>query len=322
MTVPQGTHKAPVADDSRATPLRVGLLSPWNQACGLATYAQFFVPHLTSHVVAVFAETDCAIVGRDEPFVKRCWKRVASTTDGADDYTKLEVEIERARLNVLYINCHSNFFVQPTFSLFLKRVQSRGVKIVAHIHQLFTKRDEHQALLSTVDLVITHSAENRLEAIANGARPQSVVVVPHGVEVREDLSGESRESLRVKLGLERQGPLITSFGFIQPHKGMEAVIEAVAHLQARRIPARGLIVGESRSDQKTSAQYLKALKDFVQGNQLDDCVSFVSTFVSDRGPRRGGGRRAARALPRARARGDRRRGCGDDISSAEHDGVR
>ncbi len=281
MTVSDGTNMAVTTSDTRDVPLRVGLLSPWNQACGLATYAKFLVPHLTSHVVAVFAETDCEVTGSDEPIVRRCWKRV-TTGEGADDYSRLEVEIEKSNLDILYINCHTNFFVQPTFSLFVRRVQSRGVKVVVHVHQLFTTREEHRALLSIADRVLVHSPENRLEAIANGARPERVAVVAHGVEIRNDLSAESRESLRVKLGLTRQGPLITSFGFIQPHKGMEAVIEAVAHLQSKGIPARGLIVGQSRTDQKSSAHYLKALKDFVQAHKLEDCMSFVSEYVSDR----------------------------------------
>jgi glycosyltransferase involved in cell wall biosynthesis/Tfp pilus assembly protein PilF len=163
----------------------------------------------------------------------------------------------------------------------LRRVRSEGIKVVVHVHQLFTKRAEHLDLLPIADRVIVHSRENRLEAIANGARPEAVQVVPHGVELRDDLAGASRDALRTKLGIDRTGPIITSFGFIQPHKGMEAVIEAVAHLRTQGIPARGIIVGEARTDQKSSAMYLKGLQDFVQANKLEDCVSFVSRYVTD-----------------------------------------
>jgi glycosyltransferase involved in cell wall biosynthesis/tetratricopeptide (TPR) repeat protein len=259
----------------------VGLLTPWNQACGLATYAKFFVPHLTSHVVAIFAEDTCEVVGSDEPIVTRCWHRT-STGAQPNDYSILEREIVRAQLDVLHINCHTTFFEQPLFSLLLGRLKSLGVKIVVHLHQLFTKRSEHEALLPLADRVIVHSRENRLEAIANGARPEAVKVVTHGIEIREDLAGESRQALRGKLGIDLHGPIITSFGFIQRHKGMEAVIEAVAHLQTQGIPARGIIVGEARTDQKSSAMYLKGLQDFVRAHNLEDCVSFVSRYVTDR----------------------------------------
>lgn len=280
MTVSHEPHQQPHARDASGAPLRVGLLTPWNQACGLATYAKFFVPHLSSHVVAVFAEDNCEIVGHDEPFVKRCWHRVSAGSE-SPDYSILEREIAKAHLDILHINCHTAFFEQPIFSLMLGRVRALGVKVVVHLHQLFTKRPEHEALLTVADRVIVHSNENRLEAIANGARPEAVKVVTHGVEIRDDLAAESRQSLRAKLGIDRQGPIISSFGFIQPHKGMEAVIEAVAHLQAQGIPAQGIIVGQARTDQKSSAMYLKGLKDFVQAHQLDDCVTFVSRYVTD-----------------------------------------
>ena len=281
MTVPQGSYQPPHVRDANSAPLRVGMLTPWNQACGLATYAKFFVPHLTTHVVAIFAENNCGVVGRDEPFVTRCWHRVSKGSESCD-YSMLESAIVKAQLDILHINCHTAFFEQPTFSLMLVRLRNLGVKVVVHVHQLFTKRPEHEALLAVADRVIVHSRENRLEAIANGAQPEAVKVVTHGVEIRDDLAGESRDSLRAKLGIDRKGPIITSFGFIQPHKGMEAVIEAVAHLQAQRIPARGIIVGEARTDQKSSALYLKGLQDFVRAHDLEDCVSFVSRYVTDR----------------------------------------
>jgi len=177
----------------------VGFITPWNQACGLATYAKFFIPHLACDVVAVFAEDGCAVVGHDEPFVTRCWSRVAR--DSSNDYAPLDAAIRKARLDVLHINCHSTFFEQPTFSELLSRLRGTGIKIVAHVHQIFTKIPQHQALFAMVDRVIVHSSEVRLEAIANGARPETVVVVPHGVQIREDLAGQSRESLRAKLGI-------------------------------------------------------------------------------------------------------------------------
>lgn len=272
-------QQPPHACDTGVTPLRVGFITPWNQACGLATYAKFFIPHLECDVVAVFAEHGCEIVGHDEPFVTRCWSRV--TRESSNDYARLDAEIRKARIDVLHINCHSTFFEQPSFSDLLSRLRGTGIKIVAHIHQLFTKIPQHEALFAMVDRVLVHSREVRLEAIANGARPETVIVVPHGVQIREDVTGQSRESLRAKLGINHQGHVLTSFGFIQPHKGVEAVIEAVSHLRAQAIPAHGIIIGEARDDQQASATYLKALKDFVHDHKLDASITFVSRYVSD-----------------------------------------
>lgn len=260
--------------------VRVGFITPWNQVCGLATYAKFLVPHLSKNVVAIFAETGCATVGQDESFVTRCWQRVG-TGPAASDYSKLESSISNARIDVLHINCQGRFFVQPAFSEMLKRLQSSGVKVVAHMHQLYTVAAENKALVTVVDRVFVHSPESRLEAVANGARPESVVVVPHGVEIRHDLDKESKSSLRARLKMGQEGPILTSFGFIQPHKGMEAVIHAVAHLRVRGVPARGFIVGEGREDSPQSGTYLKALKDLVEAYKIREFVTFVSSFVPD-----------------------------------------
>jgi glycosyltransferase involved in cell wall biosynthesis/Tfp pilus assembly protein PilF len=264
-----------------ATPApRVGFLTPWNQACGLATYARFLVPHLSENVVAVFAEAGCQTIGQDESFVHRCWQRLGSGPQ-AKDYSKLESSIESSRIDVLHINCQGRFFVQPAFSEMVKRCQSRGVKVVAHLHQVCTLAPENHALVTSVDRVLVHSDETRIEAIANGARPERVFVVPHGVDIRHDLQTQSKSSLRSRLGIPQDGPLVTSFGFIQPHKGMEAVIEAVAHLRVRGVKARGLIIGETRTDSPYSAAYLEDLKGLAHNHNLSDYITFISTFIPD-----------------------------------------
>lgn len=259
---------------------RVGLLSPWNQTCGLATYAKFFVPHLSGHIVAVFAESGCQTNGKDEPFVHRCWQRLGSGPN-AKDYSKLEAAIESARIDVLHLNCQGRFFVQPAFSEMVRRCQAKGIKVVAHLHQVFTLAPENTSLVTLVDRVIVHSEETRMEAIANGARPEHTVVLSHGVDIRPDLENQSKDSLRAKLGIPKDGPLLTSFGFIQPHKGMEAVIEAVSHLRVRGIKARGLIIGETRSDSPFSAAYLQNLQDLARNHKLEDSVTFISNYIPD-----------------------------------------
>jgi glycosyltransferase involved in cell wall biosynthesis/Tfp pilus assembly protein PilF len=282
-----GTEKTTTGDFAREnalrvapTSVRVGLLSPWNQMCGLATYAKFLVPHLSGHIVAVFAEAGCQTNGQDESFVHRCWQRLGSGPN-AKEYSKLEAAIESARIDVLHLNCQGRFFAQPAFSEMLKRCQARGVKVVAHLHQLFTLAPENTSLVMLVDRVIVHSEETRMEAIANGARPEHVVVVPHGVDIRHDLENQSKSSLRARLGLPQSGPLVTSFGFIQPHKGMEAVIEAISHLRVRGIKAHGLIIGETRSDSPFSAAYLQNLQDLARNHKLEECVTFLSSYIPD-----------------------------------------
>jgi glycosyltransferase involved in cell wall biosynthesis/Tfp pilus assembly protein PilF len=261
-------------------PTKIGFLSPWNQVCGLATYGRFLVEQFASHEFVVLAERVIETTQPDEPFVRRCWTR-AGTGVSPGDYSELKAVVLRERIGILHLNCQSRFFVQPAFTRFLKEVRGLGTKVIVQIHNLFTSTEDLRYLVSNADKVLVHSPENRLEAIANGCEPSCVEVVSHGVVIRAPGVQETKRSLRKKLGLCEDSPIIAAFGFVQPHKGMEAVIEAVVHLKQRGIRVRGLIVGETRTDDPHSQAYAQALKDLVRSNGAGDCVDFVSSFVTD-----------------------------------------
>jgi glycosyltransferase involved in cell wall biosynthesis/Flp pilus assembly protein TadD len=268
--------------ESRKRAIRVGFLSPWNQSCGLATYGKFLVDELvrTGLDVIVFAEQGVARTATDEGFVRRCWNR--NQPQGAHDtYRALEEEIARAGISILHLNCQARFFAFPMFAELLGRLRRRGIAVIVHLHNLFTVGQELAALLTNCDRVFVHTPENRLEAIANGAAPDSVAIVPHGVVVRDELDAEEKNDIRATLGVDGDEALLITFGFIQPHKGLESLVEAVSHLQERGIQARGVIIGETRTDDPQSAAYLRSLRDLVNRSGVSHRISFITTFVPE-----------------------------------------
>ncbi len=271
-------HREQAADP--LVPTKVGFVSPWNQRCGLATYGRFLVEQFTARNIVVLAEHVSDATQSDEPFVRRCWTR-AGAGASSGDYSELKETVVREGIGVLHLNCQARFFVQPNFSRFLEDIRASGTKVVAQVHNLFTSSADLRHLLTHVDKVLVHTPENRLEAIANGCHPSCVEVVPHGVVIRTPEAGETKRSLRSTLGLCQDKPIITAFGFVQPHKGMEAVIEAVLHLKQRGIAAQGLIVGQTRTDDPQSLAYAQALESLVHSSGLNDSIRFVTSFVTD-----------------------------------------
>jgi glycosyltransferase involved in cell wall biosynthesis/Tfp pilus assembly protein PilF len=259
---------------------KVGFVSPWNQMCGLATYGRFLVEQFQSRDIVVFAERTPETTQPDEPFVRRCWTRAGSHASSGD-YSELKEAVIREGIGVLHLNCQARFFVQPAFGRFLDEIRARGTKVVVQVHNLFTSSADLRCLVAHADKVLVHTPENRLEAIANGCKPSCVDVVPHGVLVRTPEPGETKRSLRNKLGLCQDKPIITAFGFLQPHKGMEAVIEAVLHLKQKGIAAKGIIVGQTRTDDPHSHAYAQALESLARSNGLSDAIDFVTSFVTD-----------------------------------------
>ncbi len=265
---------------NEATASRVGFLTTWNQRCGLATYAKFLVSQFNESHFVVFSELEQPLTSADESFVIRCWIR-NEDNQPPRDYTQLEEAVQKAGIGVLHINGQAEFFSEPNFSKFLGRIRKQGVKVIVELHCIYSLNSGGHALLSNADRVIVHSPESRIEAIACGAKPQIVDVLPLGVTIREPKANETKASLRAKLGLPQNDKLIVSLGFIQPHKGLDSVIDAVLHLRKRSIPAHGVIVGQTRSDSPRGVDYLRKLQDFAATVGEGKHVTFVTSYVPD-----------------------------------------
>lgn len=254
----------------------VGFLSTWNQECGLATYARYLLNEYEPGSYVVLGEqTERAIVAADEPFVERCWRR------GSTDFSKLEESILKRNVGLLHLNCHYSFFPQPAFSQFMSRMQQRGIACIVHLHNVYQVDQQILGLVSAADRVVVHSPESRLEVIANGADPDRVVVLRHGVQVVAELDERARQNLRLKLQMPVGERIVLAFGFIQPHKGMEGVIEAVARLRDRGVAARGYIAGKANEDDPYSREYVQELHRMAELLHVTDRVVFLDRYLSE-----------------------------------------
>ncbi len=255
---------------------RVGLVSTWNQECGIAIYARDFVQHLPAGSYKIYAEHCDKLTSADEDFVTRCWKR------GVGRYQELESALLNSDLEIVHINCHSaDFFEQPLFSEVLARVRAAGIKVILTLHSVFTRSARLQALVKSVDQVLVHSPEVRLEVIANGARPEQVQVLPIGVTVQERLTAEQQRSLRQRLGMSSNKKIIVSFGFVQPHKGIEGILAAVQHMKSNGHAVHAYIAGKANPSDPNSQAYLSQLKQASEQLGLQQEISFLDRFLTE-----------------------------------------
>lgn len=256
-------------------PGRIGVLSTWNQACGLATYARYLTSEFPVDAFLVLAEREVPVLAEDESFVRRCWTR------GVADFDALATVIAQENITVLQLNCHARFFPQPAFAEFLNKLRRQGVRVVSLVHSSVTLDAALTALIQSSDLMLVHSVENRLELIANGAAPEITKVIPHGVHVLPKLSDTERAALRTELGIAPGETALVSAGFIQPHKGMDALIESVAHLNKQGVATRGIIVGDIMREDHASIPYAHALEARARELGVGDRVSLLKRFVTD-----------------------------------------
>ncbi len=252
---------------------KIGFLTTYNQRCGLATYARYLLAEMTEEVVILAEDVPPdERTTADDPSVRRCWRRLES------NFQRLEEVLTDEEINVLHLNCHYRFFRSEAFTRFLREQRGRGLKVIAHIHNPYTFDQGLQQLVQNVDRIIVHTAENRLEVIANGASPGRIEVVEHGVEMNTSLN---RNSARELLSIPLDQQVVVCFGFLQVHKGIEEVISAIEVLRKQKFPLHLYIVGGPHREDPSSQEYARALEQVVRQLSLESVVHFSDGFVTD-----------------------------------------
>ncbi len=253
--------------------LRVGLVTTWNQRCGLATYASYLISSLREKVV-VLAEDVVRneIIKVDELNVRRCWKRLEG------DFSRILRIIKEERLEVIHLNCHYRFFNVAALRAFLNECRSVGVKTIAHVHNPFTIDQGLKELCEHCDSVVVHTAENKLEVVANGVDGAKITVIEHGVREVENFD---QRTARDTLGIPPQALVAVTFGFVQVHKGIEEVIQSLKLLGDRLPHLQLYVVGGAHHEDASSGEYLQALKRLVSDLGLSARVQFIEGFVPE-----------------------------------------
>lgn len=252
---------------------RIGIVTTYNQKCGLATYASYLVDALQDQDLVILAENTAPnqITKRDAANVTRCWKRDSSSL------SELSTAVRTQKLDILHLNCHYRFFKPHILTQFLAEQRAAGVQVVAHVHNPYTIDPSLIALMQGADAVIVHTPENRLEALANGARPEAVHVIEHGVLP----ANISRADARARTGISAEQQAVVCFGFAQPHKGFDEVISAAASLKAKLRNLHLYIVGGPHSEDPNSAAYVAALKEMRTRLNAESFITLRDEFVDE-----------------------------------------
>ncbi|MDN5331149.1 MAG: polysaccharide biosynthesis protein PslF [Tepidanaerobacteraceae bacterium] len=105
-----------------------------------------------------------------------------------------------------------------------------------------------------------------------------IYVVPHGVPVFRE---KPRERLKEAYGISGR-PVVTTFGFIGPGKGIEIGIKAIAILKEKYPDILYFIVGEThpKLKKREGEVYRESLEKLVDDLNLHDNVRFINKFLT------------------------------------------
>jgi len=131
---------------------------------------------------------------------------------------------------------------------------------------------------STTIVVMAETAAHLLADVYGVAhRP---VVIPHGMPA---IVPRGRHQLKRQLGMEHRA-IISTFGLVDPRKGLEYMIEAMPAVIARHPNVLYLIVGQTHPElqRKEGERYRNELAVQIDASGMGDHVRFVNQYLTQR----------------------------------------
>jgi glycosyltransferase involved in cell wall biosynthesis len=252
-----------------------GWLTTWNARCGIATYAAHLVRHFPgqSYVFAPYQD-DASFTRPDEEFCRRSWilgKR-------QNDFSAVIRSISQGEIDRLIIQFNYGFYNHDQLAQLIESCADLGCTVVVVMHSTIDPTETMPGselrhivrALARCDRILVHSINdlNRLKKIGLVA---NVALFPHGVLASPNLPVDRGDGQF----------LLATYGFCLPHKGLAEVVEALALLRKRKIPAQ-LRMLNAEYPVSESRNLAVHLRDKINELGLADYVELDTSFADDK----------------------------------------
>jgi O-antigen biosynthesis alpha-1,2-mannosyltransferase len=254
---------------------KIAWLSTWNTKCGIATYSEHLISNFPSKDVVIFAPKCDSTIVADKSNCVRNWT-AGKDRNGLEQITK---EISSRLLNTIVIQFNYGFYNHAELSQFINDNHTFGRNIVIMMHATVNppKLDEEnfnlEFILPALKLcsrILVHSIAD-LNRLKNIGLIDNVALFPHGVLNYPEQKNSVKKS---------KYPLIASYGFCLPHKGLEELVDAVALLKNQGSPVRLRLLNAEYPD-PTSATQVKKLRAQIKKLKIENLVEFNYQYLED-----------------------------------------
>jgi glycosyltransferase involved in cell wall biosynthesis len=255
---------------------RIGWISSWHSKCGIAGYSQHLVDAMDGDITVFAPMNETPLIGKDISI--RCWRQ----TKQDSDLWRVYSHPKSRDIDCFVIQFNYGFFNHTDLSRFIMHAKASAKSVVICLHSTVDPTNvadiEKYGLawlvpaLAQCDRILVHSCDdlNRLKLLG---LVDNVCLFPHGVVRREAAAS-----------IEAQGnsdlPVIATYGFALPHKGLPETIEALRLLHDRGHKVRLRMVN-AEYPVAASAQLIASLKDRIRDLDLVNYVDLHNRFVSD-----------------------------------------
>lgn len=267
--------------DSENTIINVAVLTTFPpRSCGIATFSRDLCAALGRSATArveVIAIDELGTRAEYPPIVR--W-RLADRNHA--DYSRVAAEIGRSSVDAVLIQHEYGLFGGDLAGeMLLTFLAELPVPVVSTLHTVLSA--PHDAMAEVTQRICARSAavvapgprSATILADRYGVDTHKIVQIPHGVAV--PFSNPGARSRRI------YAPVVMSFGFLGPDKGIEHSIAAMPDLIKRYPGIRYRIVGSQHPGELRRAgdSYRRGLGHIARHLGVEHSIDFVDGYVTD-----------------------------------------
>lgn len=257
---------------------RVSMVTTWNSKCGVAEYTKMEVEATRRNVeYRVYPDYISKKVSVDEPFVaKRLWGNVSE-----GNMNELIRMLNNDSSEIVHFQFNYGFFKLEELATAIE-VLAEEKKVVITFHKTEDAEvDEKIVSLRTIaeqlnlcSALIVHQKKDKELLCSYGIREEIIFVINHGQMIFSEISAKAAQRQK---GISAS-PVIGSYGFLLPHKGIKEAIQAVAILK-EDYPDILYMPVCALYESPISYGYYQECKKEVEALGLEENVKFITDFL-------------------------------------------
>lgn len=280
----ESINKAIIHDRSTVICEKIAFLSTYNQACGIATHTGFIYDALKKELkrypqydgeIIILAQKDVKLVTEDEPNVIRCWKK--GTSDSKENFHHLIHVIKEKKITILHIQFQDGLLADTDIVNLVNICRNMNIKVFITFHSSEVALPLCAELINASNCSFVHLEQSLMRFVMAGANPELIRIVPHGV-IDDLQSALSLNEARVKAGISSELKVISSFGFLDPHKGVLEIIRALPEI-LKKHNVIFIFIGGGHPNNPERDVYPKKCKEEAIHSGISERVYFVEGFL-------------------------------------------
>lgn len=259
---------------------RLGWIGTWGSRCGIAAYSGHLSAAFPRDGFFVLAPDNETPEYPDPSYVSRVW-----SLGGNDRATvKRLVQIARERaLDVCVIQHHWTFFDIDGLTALIGGLTDIGVHVILDMHNTKSAppsiaRPAIRRVLRRCGRILVHGLDD-MHRLQDWGLIDIGTLFPLAVYAVEQPDAESQARRRASLELP-EGPLLATFGYLMPHKGLMQMVDAMPSILERHPDARLLMLNSMYND-RVSPPELDRLQTRIEELGIADHIRLETRYLSE-----------------------------------------